>query len=255
MQKLLLILGLTVATLTTKAQDYSQGKVTYKEVMQLKFDFSDNPQMESMKAMIPSSRSYNKELMIKDGKTIYRNGKNDDEESGDINVGGQSESGGIELNIQISQPDNIVYQEPGKDVVVQKRDFMGRTFLIDGTTDKSWKITNEEKEIAGYTCQKAVLDDTINVEAWFAKDIPVFSGPESFGKLPGLILEVTMENPDRTITATDVAFEEINEELLPPSKGKKVTAAKFREIADAKLKEMQAEYGGKGNVIMITEDQ
>lgn len=63
-----------------------------------------------------------------------------------------------------------------------------------------WRITNETKEIIGYTCYKAYFS-TNNSElkrasiimprfAWFTTDIPLSGGPTLFGNLPGLILEL-----------------------------------------------------------------
>ncbi len=254
MKKLILLIGTLATVFVINAQERNEGKVTYKETMQLELDFDDRPEMQSMKAMIPTSRSFNKELVFKEGKSIYRNGADDEEESGDINIGGNSESAGLQLNIKIDRPNHVIFQDWQNEKVIQKRDFMGRTFLIDGTTAKKWKITSEEKEIAGYTCQKAILDDTVLIEAWFTKEIPVFSGPEAYGKLPGLILELVDTERNRVITATNISFEEINEKLTPPTKGKRVTAEKFMEIAEQKLQEMREEYGGKGNMIMIKEE-
>ena len=63
-----------------------------------------------------------------------------------------------------------------------------------------WEITNESKEIAGYTCFKAVRDNLgvkrngiakrYPVVAWFCPELPFAFGPMKYGGLPGLILEV-----------------------------------------------------------------
>ena len=62
-----------------------------------------------------------------------------------------------------------------------------------------WTITNETKEISGYICYKAtspkyregeILDSKFAITAWFTPTIPVPYGPNGYGKLPGLILEL-----------------------------------------------------------------
>lgn len=63
-----------------------------------------------------------------------------------------------------------------------------------------WTITKETKIIDGYVCYKATTplfvdgkkseDSKFNVVAWFAPKIPVPYGPNGYGGLPGLILEL-----------------------------------------------------------------
>lgn len=72
--------------------------------------------------------------------------------------------------------------------------------------DKSslnWIITEETKEIGGYTCFKATLNEVMErstknfirpVIAWFTPEIPLPFGPLHYGNLPGLILELQTEN-------------------------------------------------------------
>ena len=55
----------------------------------------------------------------------------------------------------------------------------------------SWNITEEQKTIDNYACQKAVCTcGGRTYEAGFAPDIPISDGPWKFYGLPGLILEV-----------------------------------------------------------------
>lgn len=53
-----------------------------------------------------------------------------------------------------------------------------------------WKITDEEKVIGEYTCQKAVCNFRGRTWiAWFTPELPVSDGPWKFHGLPGLILQ------------------------------------------------------------------
>lgn len=63
--------------------------------------------------------------------------------------------------------------------------------VVDDFFDWNWEITDEEKNISGYLCKKAITRiQGYYFEAWFTQDIPISAGPEKFDGLPGLILYV-----------------------------------------------------------------
>lgn len=65
--------------------------------------------------------------------------------------------------------------------------------LIKTTTKvvlPKWEMSNEQKVILGYTCQKAkTFYLGRHWEAWFTTEIPMSEGPWKLKGLPGLILE------------------------------------------------------------------
>lgn len=74
------------------------------------------------------------------------------------------------------------------------------------------EITGETKDILGYTCKKGIMygEDDSEAVYWFTEDIKVAEG--SLGKfvqkgVPGLPLEITIDQPEVTITftATEIA--------------------------------------------------
>lgn len=76
-------------------------------------------------------------------------------------------------------------------------------FLLKRDTTKNWNFTNETKTINGFVCYKAtgeyIVDNGIGifhhpVTAWYCPKIPNSYGPNGFGKLPGLILELQVKN-------------------------------------------------------------
>ena len=93
-----------------------------------------------------------------------------------------------------------------------------KKYLIEGEIPKyKWKILNEIKEVAGYLCMKAETYDPIKkqvVHAWFTDAIPVQAGPEGYCGLPGMILELNINDGDVTIEAMEVNIDE-TEVILP----------------------------------------
>jgi GLPGLI family protein len=75
--------------------------------------------------------------------------------------------------------------------------------IVVDKTNMNWVISQESKEIGGYTCFKATLNEVIErsnrnfirpVVAWFTPEIPIPFGPLHYGNLPGLIMELQTEN-------------------------------------------------------------
>ncbi len=65
----------------------------------------------------------------------------------------------------------------------------------------SWLITGRKKIISGYETQLATcLFRGRSYEAWFAPSIPISAGPNLFGGLPGLILELRSVDGDHHFT-------------------------------------------------------
>lgn len=80
--------------------------------------------------------------------------------------------------------------------------------------------------------------DTTLVAAWFAPDIPVPAGPEFQGQLPGLILELDMNNGRVVYHALEISTK-VNPASIKEPKGKRITAAEFNKERDKEMEEMR----------------
>lgn len=76
-------------------------------------------------------------------------------------------------------------------------------FLIKNDKRKDWILENETKEINGFVCFKATALKTVEnsagvfhfpIIAWYCPQIPLSYGPNGYGGLPGLILELQVRN-------------------------------------------------------------
>ena len=166
----------------------------------------------------------------------------------------ESHHGGGVFRMKMDRAENETYIDYDEDQRIEKRDFMGRVFLITGEASTlPWRLTDERSEFLGYMSQKATaVHDSTTVEAWFTPEIPVPAGPENYGGLPGLILVLNLNDGETTYVAQELSLAPLDETLLvPPTKGKKVTREAFETIVEEKMKEMEAEGKGKGNVFII----
>lgn len=115
-------------------------------------------------------------------------------------------------------------------------EMLGKVYLIDDSLKtQSWKIKNDIKEVAGHICMNAVREDTLKMQkimAWFALDIPIPAGPERNYGLPGLILELDVNDGGMHIEATNVSFKKLTNEMDFPKKlkVKKITEDAYQTL-------------------------
>lgn len=79
----------------------------------------------------------------------------------------------------------------------QEFSFMGTSvFLVDSLKDRTWNMTESKREIAGYNCRQAFwqANDSIRIYAWYAEELLLPAGPETFNGLPGTILGLAIED-------------------------------------------------------------
>ena len=169
----------------------------------------------------------------------------------------ENETGGgmIKMKIQRSASEGNYYKNLSDNLSVEKKDLMDKYFIIEKEIETpKWKILNEQKEILGYTCMKASVEtEKGTTTAWFTPQIPISNGPDKWGGLPGMILELDEEDGKMTYTAIEV---EMKDEVAPkrPTEGKKVSEEEFEKIRLKKEKEMEEMYGAKsknGGVFII----
>ena len=110
----------------------------------------------------------------------------DEDQENEITHETASEDGNVQIKMVMARPDNQLYQNFESGKKVEKKDFMGKKFLIrDEITKNQWKVTAEQKKVLDYVCMKAVLEggdeDSQKVEAWFTPQISASVGPGSSG--------------------------------------------------------------------------
>jgi len=190
------------------------------------------PAFESYKKSQPQFKVLKSTLSFTGNKSLYT------PEEEDLSV-----NQGFFGNSPIITQNNIIYSDfAAKTAVSQKRVFDELFLVKDSTRKIRWKITDETREIAGYTCRRAnaIMMDSIYVVAFYTTDIPLSAGPESFNGLPGMILGVALPHENVTWFATLVKDMTLAPNtVVPPKKGKPMDGAGFK----AKLQSAFKDWG------------
>lgn len=106
--------------------------------------------------------------------------------------------------------------------------FEANKFLIIEPQIKNWTLTTETKKINNYTCYKATTEYVVvnpkgrfvhPIIAWYCPEIPIPSGPNGYGGLPGLILEIQIKKT--LLGATKIV--KTDEEIYFDLNGEKIT--------------------------------
>lgn len=141
----------------------------------------------------------------------------------------------------------FIKRDYAKNLQYDGRTLMGKPYLIEDTIAKpKWRILNDLKEVAGHICMNAVMVDTLRkqrIVAWFAQDMLHNGGPESFHGLPGMILEIDVNDGAMILTADLIEMKKLTNELDPPAKlkGKKIKQADYEKIVKDQIKQRMVE--------------
>ena len=110
----------------------------------------------------------------------------------------------------------------------------------DSARKIDWVVKDEIRTIADFKCHKAVgkICDSVYVVAFYTEDIVVSGGPEMFGGLPGMIMELAIPRLHTTWTADKVELVPPKEtDFMMPDKGKKVTEKELYETVKTSFKD------------------
>lgn len=243
-----------------------EGKVIYERTSQMQIRIAGHG--EGLENQLPSTRKDNFEMLFGNGQSLWKSAEQDNDND---NVSGGD---GVQIRMIVSGTDDVLYNnfETGKRV--EKRELMGKTFIIEDSIAKlKWKMTGETKTILNLPCMKATttristrttmnidnghmerkeIQDTSLVTAWFTSNIPVSAGPAEYqGQLPGLILEMDVNNGRQTFKAIEINPKADLASIKEPTGKKRYTPEEFKKERDKMMEEMQKNNQGGQRVIRM----
>lgn len=265
MKKIFLALSLG-ASFFAGAQ-IKEGKVVYERVSQmsnLRFGGNLPPEIQ---AQMPKSRTEQFELLFTQQHSLYQFLPNAADEGS-----GSFSSGGVTIQMR-GGANTITYTDFASGTLIDQRDVMEKNFLVTDTLTKlQWRLSFDSvKTILNFKANKAtgttviqrprmtmengemkreIVTDTVKVVAWYTTEIPVPAGPNYAGQLPGLILELDMNNGQSVTRAIEFSPKVATAKIKAPGSGKKVTVAEFN-IEREKIMEEMRKNMPQGNVIRM----
>ena len=172
------------------------------------------PAFEAYKKNQPQFKTLQSILSFTDNKSLY------------TPIVPENNNTGMDFfsNNPMASQNNVVYTDLANNTNVVQKTVFEETFLVKDSTRKiKWKITDETREIAGYTCRRAngIMMDSIYVVAFYTTEIPLSGGPELFSGLPGMILGAALPHENITWFATKVTDISLPDNtVVAPKKGK-----------------------------------
>lgn len=125
---------------------------------------------------------------------------------------------------QIVLQNSTVYMNHDNGTFASQKTLFDATYLVkDNIRNIRWKLTDELRDIAGYSCRRAngMTLDSLYVVAFYTDQIPVPGGPESFTGLPGMILQVALPHEHINWIASKITAGPVQAAALKaPKKGK-----------------------------------
>lgn len=214
------------------AQVVLAGKIEYQRKMNIHRQFDDmggdnNSYMEAFMAKLPKfdTRMF----------TLYFNSK-----QSKYSPVKQEESPMMAMMGGLPGTETQVWNDYTTQKTIASKKVYEQNFLIDDSMRKcTWKILEEVRTIAGFSCRKATtrINDSVVVVAFYTDKIPVSGGPEMFVGLPGMILELAIPRLYTTWIAQSVVLQTVTPaELTVPEKGKKTTLVEMEKTIRGSMK-------------------
>lgn len=264
------------------SQDLS-GKATYKTKIIFK-DLNFNSSENKSPQLSPEIMKQVEEAMKKSSeKTYFLEFNKNESFYQQEEVAQPMGPGGLSLAVSFSSgSEGKLYKNLKEGYFVLDTEFMGKEFKVKDTLSNSgWELATETKQIGNYTAFKATktikakelidLDEMkdelssdilsnfdttpkdIVYTAWYTPGIPISSGPDHFGGLPGLILE--LHTPNMVYLCSEIVLNPSKKITIKEPKGKAISQKEFDKIQAEQMKKIlksSKSKSGQGNAIFQT---
>ncbi len=198
-----------------QTQFISTGKIEFEQKVNMHKRVGDGMWADEMKRRLPQFSTTYFDLRFNEHESTYKIGKEVGDDPWKKMWGGGDEDNDITYNNYDSGH-----------TITTKQVFEKLYRLDDSLMNIEWKIGNDTRDIAGFTCRKAVgkFFDSLYVVAFYTEEILCPAGPGNYHGLPGMILGIAIPRFSTTVFATKLELTALKPtEIAPSPKGKKVS--------------------------------
>ena len=266
------LMAATLFGLAASAQT-KEGRVVYERTFRmnnLRFGGGGGnvpPEIQAQLERMPRTRTDQYELLFSPEHSLYQFLPNAAADEGANTFAG----GGMVVQMRMSA-NEVAYTNWASGARVEQRELFDKNYVVTDTVQKvQWKLSEETKPILNFTARKAtgfsivsrprvtmengemkreMATDTLPVVAWYTTEVPVPTGPNYQGQLPGLILELDINNGQTVTKAIEFSPKVALNKIKEPKDGKRMTAAEFGKERDKMMEEMRRNMPN-GNVIRM----
>ncbi|MEO5682834.1 MAG: GLPGLI family protein [Chitinophagaceae bacterium] len=204
-----------------------EGKIIYERKTNMHKRLP--PENENMKAMIPEFSTGKQQLIFSGDESIFSSVPDEED------IRDQAGQEGGRINIRMNSGSNETYKNYAAEKTVELRELGPKKYIIEDTLRKlSWKLGDDTMLIKGYHCKKATTKNRQgdNIVAWYTEEIASPSGPEQFGGLPGIILQLDIADGWIVFSPLNIETTTGKQLVKIPSGAKKVTRPEFQKMLD-----------------------
>ncbi len=229
MKSILFFIAALIFTITSEAQQFvDKAVIEYEVNTNLKKTMSNDSWDEMMKENLSDLKISYFSYTFADNKSLFKFDR-------------WSPKTRIPKYQKDADEENTWYFDFTTRKMNMQKQIAGTNFVIeDSIPNIQWKITNENREIAGYNCRKAVgkIMDDVYVFAFYTDDITISGGPCSINGLPGMILGLTIPRLYTSFIATkvDVTFTDASD-IKPITAKKTYDLMGLKSMIEEKTKE------------------
>ena len=229
MKKIIFLLTIIIGlNLISKAQFIESGEIEFEVKTNIKKTMGNTPWADMMKDKLPTFKTAYYKYAFQKNKSIYQF---DHWENKDL----------MPEMFRKSDERSIWYSDFDSNIFLMQKDVWGTSFNIKDSAIKiEWKLSNENRIIAGYNCRKAIgkIMDSVYVFVFYTEEITIPGGPCTIHGLPGMILGMTIPRLYTSWIATKVSEQNKSTAVVEPPISKNVfTLPKIQQTIIEKTKE------------------